>query len=93
MLKWLFRIVLAIVFIVVVGLFAVKIYLEKYFDKDIIVKAVEANTNSRFELSDVSIGIFSLTPSLEIDGIKLGKRDKYADDKIHIDERPALEGE
>jgi hypothetical protein len=93
MLKWLFRIVLAIVFIVVVGLFAVKIYLEKYFDKDIIVKAVEANTNSRFELSDVSIGIFSLTPSLEIDGIKLGKRDKYADDKIHIDERPKMESE
>ncbi|GEM_PF-936815 len=93
MFKWLFRIVLAVVFIVVVGLFGVKIYLEKYFDKDIIVKAVEAETNSRFELTDVSIGIFSFTPSLKIDGIKLGKRDKYADDKVHIDERPKIEGE
>ena len=93
MLKWLFRFVLAIVFIVVVGLFAVKIYLEKYFDKDLIVKAVEAETNSRFELEDVNIGVFSLTPSFEIDGIKLGKRDKYADDKVHIDERPKMEGE
>ncbi|MBN2858591.1 MAG: AsmA family protein [Candidatus Delongbacteria bacterium] len=93
MFKWLFRIVLFVVFVIVVGLFAVKIYLEKYFDKDIIVKAVEAETNSRFELTDVSIGIFSFTPSLEIKGIKLGKRDKYADDKVHIDERPAMEGE
>lgn len=93
MFKWLFRIILAFVFIVVVGLFAVKIYLEKYFDKDIIVKAVEANTNSRFELTDVSIGIFSFTPSLRMDGIKLGKRDQYADDKVHIDKRPKMEGE
>ncbi len=93
MFKWLFRIVLFVVFVVVVGLFALKIYLEKYFDKDIIVKAVESETNSRFELSDVSIGIFSFTPSLEIDGIKLGKRDKYADEKVHIDERPKMEGE
>jgi hypothetical protein len=93
MFKWLFRIVLTVVFVVVVGLFALKIYLEKYFDKDIIVKAVEANTNSRFELTDISIGIFSFTPSLNMDGIKLGKRDKYADDKVHIDKRPKMEGE
>jgi hypothetical protein len=92
MLKWIFRLFLAVVFVIVVGLFALKIYLEKYFDKDIIVKAVEANSNSRFELTDIGIGIFSFTPSLNMDGIKLGKRDKYADDKVHIDQRPKMEG-
>jgi hypothetical protein len=93
MFKWIFRIIIGLILFVLLALFALKIYLENYFDKNIIVREVEANTNARFELEDISIGLFSFTPSLELDKVKIGKRDQYADDKVHIDERPKMENE
>jgi hypothetical protein len=91
MFKWIFRIIIGLILFVLLALFALKIYLENYFDKNIIVREVEANTNARFELEDISIGLFSFTPSLELDKVKIGKRDQYADDKVHIDERPKMD--
>lgn len=93
MIKWIFRIIIGIILLVLLILVGLKIYLENYFDKNIIVEQVEANTNARFELEDISIGLFSFTPSLELDKVKLGQRDKYADDKVNIDKRPKMENE
>lgn len=93
MIKWIFRIIIGLILLVLLVLFGLKIYLENYFDKNIIVREVEANTNSRFELEDISIGLFAFKPYLELNKVKLGQRDKYADDKVHIDERPKMENE
>lgn len=93
MIKWIFRIVIGLILLVLLTLLGLKIYLENYFDKNIIVREVEANTNSRFELEDISIGLFAFKPYLELNKVKIGQRDKYADDKVHIDERPKMENE
>ncbi|HAQ61077.1 TPA: hypothetical protein DCR49_03620, partial [Candidatus Delongbacteria bacterium] len=93
MFKWIFRIIIGLILFVLLALFALKIYLENYFDKNIIVREVEKNTNARFELEDISIGLFAFKPYLELNKVKLGQRDKYADDKVHIDERPKMENE
>ena len=93
MLKWIFRLFLFLVIVLMAGVFGLKMYLEKYFDRDIIVKQVEANTNSRFGLDDVTIGLFSFTPSLVLDKVKIGGRDRYADEKIHIDSRSEMKNE
>ncbi len=93
MLKWIFRLFLFLVIVVIDGVFGIKIYLEKYFDRDIIVKQVEAHTNSRFGLDDVKIGLFSFTPSLVLDHVKIGPRDRYANEKIHIDSRTEMKSE
>lgn len=93
MIKWIFRIAIGFILLVLLILFGLKIYLENYFDKNIIVEQVEANTNARFELEDISIGLFAFKPYLELNKVKFGQRDKYADDKVHIDERPKMENE
>lgn len=93
MIKWIFRIAIGFILLVLLILFGLKIYLENYFDRNIIVEQVEANTNARFELEDISIGLFAFKPSLELNKIKLGKKDKYVEDKVHIDERPKMENE
>jgi len=93
MFKWIFRIIIGLILLVLLVLIGLKIYLENYFDKNIIVEQVEANTNARFELEDISIGLFAFKPYLELNKVKLGQRDKYADDKVNIDKRPKMENE
>lgn len=93
MLKWIFRIIIGFILLVILILFGIKIYLENYFDRNIIVEQAEANTNARFELEDISIGLFSLTPSLELDKIKISPKDEFVENKVHIDKRPKIENE
>ncbi|MDA3838248.1 MAG: AsmA family protein [Candidatus Delongbacteria bacterium] len=89
--KKFFKIIIVLIILFILLIVGVNIYITKYFDRDIIVKQVEANLNTRFDLKNIEIGIFSTTPSLILDEIKFAKRDKYANEKIHIDERPELQ--
>ncbi|MCK4981076.1 MAG: hypothetical protein KAS62_11820, partial [Candidatus Delongbacteria bacterium] len=68
-------------------------FISKIFERDAIVKSVEENVNTRFDLKDVSVNIFSTKPSIKLKDIKFAPRDEYADDRVDVEDRPELTSE
>ncbi|NOR45148.1 MAG: hypothetical protein GQ534_06125 [Candidatus Delongbacteria bacterium] len=85
--------------LIVLGILAIVVmlgtnyFISRIFQRDAIVKVVEENLNTRFDLKDVSVNIFSTSPSIKLKDIKFAPRDKYADDQIDADDRPEITSE
>ena len=66
-------------------------FISKAIDRDSVVKVIEENLNTRFDLKEININLFSTTPSLKLNDVKFAPRDEYADDQVNIEDRPELE--
>jgi hypothetical protein len=85
--------------LIVLGILAIVLmlgtnyFISKIFERDAVVKAVEENINTRFDVQDISVNIFSTTPSIELNEIKFAPRDQYADDQVKVKDRPEIASE
>lgn len=66
-------------------------YLPALFNRDFIVKQIETHFNCRVDVEKIYLNLFNIFSSLEIEGIKVAKRDYYADFGIVLSQRPSIE--
>lgn len=77
---------LVIIFALLGGLY----YLKSLLNPSFVVENLESNLNTRAELSELEINLFSILSSIELKGLKLAYRDEIADKGIPLEEREPL---
>jgi hypothetical protein len=84
-------IVLGIIAIVI--MLSVNYFISKMFEREEVVFVVEENLDTRFDVKDIDVNIFSTTPSIQLEDIKFAPRDQYADDQVKVKNRPEIDSE
>ena len=74
----------------VVALFAVRHFALSYLTPDFVARTIEAQWNCRAEIGEVDISPGGMT-TIEISGVALAPRDKFADEAVPLEDRPKLE--
>lgn len=74
----------------VVALFAVRHFALGYLTPDFVTRTIESRWNCRAEIGEVDISPGGMT-TIEISGVALAPRDKYADEAVPLEDRPKLE--
>ncbi|MBN2788603.1 MAG: hypothetical protein JXR69_00275 [Candidatus Delongbacteria bacterium] len=80
--------ILAIVFML-----GINYFISRLIDREAVTFAVEENIDTRFDVQDISVNIFSTTPSIHLEDIKFAPRDEYADDQVAVKDRPEITSE
>lgn len=75
-----------------VALVAGMILLKSLLTAEFLVTQLESNMNVRAEVKELNISLFSIVSSVELRGVKLAPRDRFADQAVPLKERPALTG-
>ena len=89
--KTFIKVLIVLGILAIVLILSANYFISRIIDRDSVVRVVEENLNTRLDLKDINVNIFSTTPSLKLNDVKFAPRDEYADEGVHIDERSELE--
>lgn len=85
--KWILRIALLLIVLIVGGFFLAK----SFITRDFIVSKIEKSINCRMQLKDIDINLYGFSGTVDLDGVILARRDEMANSKVPHDEREVIE--
>lgn len=91
--KTFIKVLIVLGILAIVIMLSVNYFISKMFDREAVVFAVEQNLDTRFDVQDISVNIFSTTPSIHLEDIKFAPRDQFADDQVKVKDRPEITSE
>ena len=76
----------ALVLLLIVGMLAIK----SVVTKELLVDQMESAMNLRADVKELNISLFSVVSSIELRGVRLAPRDRFADAATPLKDRPQL---
>ena len=91
--KTFIKVLIVLGILAVLFMLGVNYFISSMFEREAIVLAVEENIDTRFDVQDVDVNIFSTAPSIKLEDVKFAPKDQYVDDKIRVEDRPEITSE
>ena len=85
--KWILRIIVLFIILIIVGSFSAKSFLTR----DYLVAAIEKSINSRIQIKEIDVNLLGLSGTVNLKNIIITQRDDTADQNIPHDKRDAIE--